>query len=124
MRRRVWTKIEGGKEEVEGQEEARRRWRGLEESRRRGGGGARCLPERFYCLPMGLTRDEVLQSQIGLRQCVCVCVCVCVSASLREVRLKLRRIADALLHFAYTTSWVLCQNTISHNQGSANMCIS
>lgn len=40
MRRRVWTRIEGGKEEVEGQEEARRRWRGLEESRRRGGGGA------------------------------------------------------------------------------------
>ena len=34
-----------------------------------------CLPERVYCLPMGLTRDEVLQSQIGLRQCVCVCVC-------------------------------------------------
>lgn len=32
----------------------------------------------------------------------CACMCVCVSASLREVRLKLRRIADALPHTAYT----------------------
>lgn len=35
-------------------------------------------------------------------ECVCVFECVCVSASLREVRLKLRRIADALPHTAYT----------------------
>ena len=48
----------------------------MEGSRRRGGGGARCPPERFYCLPMGLTRDEVLQSQTGLSQCVCMCVYV------------------------------------------------
>ncbi len=54
---------------------------------------------------------------------VCVRACVCVSASLREVRLKLRKIADVLPHTAYRPAgrWVLCQNTISHNGGGKNV---
>ena len=61
MRRRVRSKKEGSKEGVKGQEETRRR---------PGGGGEECcLPEQFYCLQIGPTRDELLQSQTGLSEC-------------------------------------------------------